>query len=165
MKKFNLPILFSLVWVALSGGAYGGTQTDTLDVNVTSVAACAMVVTGINFPDYDGTTSVSANGQITVTCPMDLMYFITLDAGQNFNGQLRNVSAGAYLLTYRLGHSLTGNEWGDSGFASTYPQGSAVTNTGNGTPQLHLVDGYLSGGQAVPAGLLFTDTVAVTLHY
>lgn len=165
MKKVLLGAAIMLsVGLIVSRSAHAPTATTTLDVSATADPVCTVFTTPVDFGQYDDTNGNVATGDITVTCPLDVSYDITLDQGQHYSGY-RHVSDGLHWLTYILwdpGHSY---EWGDSGYGNTYPNGSSVSDVGDGTPQSHIVNAELLPEQGpVPDGI-YSDTVAVTVYY
>jgi spore coat protein U-like protein len=165
MKKILLILIFLVTLIGLSANSYAGTVTTTFDVNVNVVPACSVTATGINFPDYDGSSTVDANGDVTVTCSLGIPYNIALDAGLHVDGLgRRQMSDGINTLIYAL-FKPTGQEvWGDSDFDNTYPGGTSFAVTGSGAPQGHQVLGSITPGSTVPPGA-YSDTITVTVHY
>jgi spore coat protein U-like protein len=166
MKKLIISLFIMALGISLSGAAYGGTETATLDVSVNKVVACTVSTTAVNFGDTDGTTMLYADGDVTVNCTPGAPYNIALDAGQNYDTALgRILSYGVNTISYGLtqdpGYQT---QWGDSDFANTFDEGSSLADTGDGTDQPHTVYGYVGTGNNVPAGT-YTDVVTVTVYY
>jgi spore coat protein U-like protein len=164
MKKLLLILVGLSVCMAFSVTTYAATETTTFDVNVTVVPACLVTATGITFPDYDGFNGVTSDGDVTVTCSSGVPYNIALDAGLYYAPGLRRISDGMNFIQYALWQGVSGPAWGDSDYANTYPAGSSLADTGDGTAQAHVVNGTISLGQSAPPGA-YSDTVTVTVHY
>lgn len=164
MKKILLAILVLVVGVAFTANSYATTSTSTLDVSLNAVVSCSVSTSPVIFDGYDGSVDVIGFGDVTVNCPLDVRYEIALDAGANFDGDYRNMSDGANTIWYGLGDPTGTYEWGDAEYAATYPFGSVVSDTGNGSAQPHTVIGGVAAGQAVSTDPYF-DVVNVTVYY
>lgn len=165
MKKLLLAMLVISVCIALSTGAYAGTATTTLDIRVDVVPACTVSSTGIAFAAYDGTSTLAAPGDVTVTCSEGVQYNIALDRGRNFDGNIRRMSGPpSYFLNYSL-YKPDAQDWGDSDYAGSFPGGTSYGPiVATGVQDQHIVDGRLFGGQSVPHST-YSDIVMVTVHY
>lgn len=146
----------------------------SLDVstNVGNVpVTCSVSATGVAFPWVDGGTDTTANGDVTVNCPLSTKYEILLDGGSNYNANNannRNESSqnNAYLIPYQLYVDANYTTvWGDNIlFLST-----GVVGTASGLDQSHTVYGKQFGSQV---GLLtslpndiYSDIVNVDVQY
>jgi spore coat protein U-like protein len=162
-------ILMALAMVlAVSGAASAATQTANLNVSATVAVVCTVSTTVIDFGVLSSVDITLANGDVTVACATGVPYWIALDAGTNFVGGSRAVSiegVGPDFVQYALFKDFpTDTDWGDADFANTFPGGSSMADTGNGTAQSHTVYGVISPSESQPPGT-YTDTVVVTVYY
>lgn len=164
MKKAVLAVIVAAACIASSATAHAFTVGTTFDVTANVVEACTVTATGITFPDYDGVAYQFGTGGVTVTCPTGIPYNIALDGGLHYDGTFfRQMASGTNMLRYDL-TKPAGGYWGDSDYENTYPNGSSLPDTGDGTPQAHTVGGTIRSAQPVPPGA-YSDTVTVTVHY
>lgn len=157
-------------WVMLVipvGSSRAATVTTTLPVSLTITAgACEVQATSINFGNVPSATDVTGTGTITVTCSSGTPYTVTLDGGLHAGNTHRFLASSAGgSVAYDLYKDAANTQvWGDSGFASTYPNGTAVVGTGTGSGQPLTVFGKtLSNTANVPG--TYTDTVVVTVIF
>jgi spore coat protein U-like protein len=172
MKKLIISLFIMALGISLSGAAYGGTETGTLNVSANSVAACTVTVIPIDFGDYVGTVDKYANGDVIVNCNDGVGYSISLDAGSNYESSFatyRHVCGASapsdcspYLLYQDVG--LT-TEWGDG--SSTHPAAilSDLSTIADGTDQSHPVYGWLLNRSPAPPVGLLSDVVNVSVNY
>jgi spore coat protein U-like protein len=169
MKRSGIWALSLMVITVLFPLERGGAQSvnTIIPISVTVAAACSISGTGLNFGSYVG-TQLTSTGTITVTCSQDRPYNVTLDRGLNVTGGLRGMRDLAFTgwLSYFLyKDSALTQEWGDSGFAGTYPLGTSVSGTGTGSAQTLTIYGQLVANQlGAPPGT-YTDTVVATLLF
>jgi spore coat protein U-like protein len=169
MKKILLTMVVLTAGVVFSANSYAATTSTTLGVSLTAVVLCTVQTSPVVFDGYDGTLDVFANGDVTVDCPDGLPYAIALDAGQNFDGLIRNMNDdlenGQSIVSYYLYQPDGVTYWGDAGgYGDTYLDGGAVFDVGNNLPQPHQVQGHVPESQNVPLELAY-DGVTVTVYY
>jgi spore coat protein U-like protein len=169
MKKLIFCLFILAVNVYYAGISYAGTKTSTLDLSVTVIDACTIISTApVSFPDYDGSTAVTALGDVTVNCSPEVLYDIAFDAGLNYDPteSFRKLADDSgNVLNYTLEEPGTGSVLGDNGGCGegTFT-GTSLNDTGSGTDQPHDVQGIISAGQQAPAGpSTYNDTVGVTV--
>ncbi len=168
-RKLQIALIgFALViGIAPLTNALAATVTTTLPVSLTITAgACQVQATSINFGNVPSTTDVTGTGTITVTCSSGTPYTVTLDGGLHAGNTHRFLASSAGgSVAYDLYKDTANTQvWGDSGFASTYPNGTAVVGTGTGSGQPLTVFGKtLSNTANVPG--TYTDTVVVTVIF
>ena len=165
MKRFILLLSVIGMTIFFANALYAGTQTASLNVSATAVAACSVSVTDVNFGNYVGDYQY-ASGNVEVTCSPGVTYYIALDAGQHSLGtdagrQMSNGEVPPEFIGYEL-QSQPGIPWGDEGYGDTY-LASPVQDLGNGAAQNHEVIATAYAA-AVPAGS-YSDVVQVTVNY
>jgi spore coat protein U-like protein len=122
---------------------------------------CSFSATNIGFGNYSGST-IRATGTLTVSCPLGILYAISLDAGTGPGATVsnRSMTAGSDRLQYGLfsNASDTAN-WGNT------PGTGWVVGIGNGRDQFLTVYGMVPGHQLpVPGrGRLYNDNIVATL--
>lgn len=158
------------------------TLTTTMPISVQISSGCTLSAAGINFGNYatgPGAPPVSATGTISVTCPSNLPYKVSLNTGTALqdtvlgpNGPSPNQRAMTFSNNARLGYELYKDAarsaiWGDSDTANTYSNGSSQSGTGTGATQSLTVFGFVPGGQSIsaPTNANGTDTITVTLLF
>ncbi len=127
--------------------------------NSAPAQSCTLSATNVNFGTYTGTAVSPGASTILVTCPSGVVYQVLLNAGQGSGASetVRNMTGGAYTLSYGLYQdSSHSNNWGNT-TATGYQQG-----TGTGSAQAFYVFPQLTAGQKVAPGT-YTDTITVTL--
>ena len=166
MKRFILLLSIIGMTIFFANAVYAATQTASLNVSATAVAACSVSVTDVNFGNYVGQVQ-SATGNVEVTCSPGVIYKIALDAGQHSTGadggrRMSNGETPEEFIGYELYSDPDGNIWGDLGYGDTYPS-IPVQDLGTGAAQNHEVfaDAYAAD---VPAGS-YSDVVQVTVNY
>lgn len=156
-----------VVGIAPLTNVLAATVTTTLPVSLTITAgACEVQATSINFGNVPSATDVTGTGTITVTCSSETPYTVTLDGGLHAGNTHRFLASSAGgSVAYDLYKDAANTQvWGDSGFASTYPNGTAVVGTGTGSGQPLTVFGKtLSNTANVPG--TYTDTIVVTVIF
>jgi len=158
-------VLSALIYIhALGGIADAATVTGTLPVSVNVFVTCTVTTSPVNFGSVTGESSAVTAGSVVVNCPIDIPYFITLDAGQHYSGGYRRIVSGAYSAAYELRKPDLAL-WGDSDYANTYPAGGSLPDTGTGVNQSHVVNATLFPFTGIPAETVLIDTVTVTVYY
>lgn len=168
------------LWLSLVAGAVAGwgivitdglagSVTTILPVHVTVVPQCAVSANGIEFGTWSSQT-VIGKGTISVTCAKGIEYHVVLNAGANFDPAIQTRQlAGSnphHKLAYRL-YQDTGLsiEWGDRGYANSYPTGSGIRGIGTNQPQPITVYGTIPASSAhLPSGS-YSDLTLVTIHF
>lgn len=170
-----MRLLLSLVVGVVAGcgivmtDGFAGSVTTTLPVHVTVVPQCAVSANGIEFGTWSS-QAVTGKGTITVTCAQGVEYHVVLNAGGHFDPatQARQL-AGPNLhhkLSYRLYQdSSLSIEWGDRGYANSYPTGSGIRGIGTNHPQPITVYGAIPTSSVhLPSGS-YSDVTLVTIHF
>ena len=167
LRQFSLAMLISMFLPLAS--AYAGNVTTVLPIHVTVLPHCGVSTNGIEFGAWSQQTVVG-KGTIGVACAKGIDYQVSLSAGASFDAanQTRQLSGPnpTRKLSYRLyqdsGLSI---EWGDRGYANSYPLGSSVRGTGTNSAQPITVYGKIpSSSEHLPPGS-YSDTVLVTVHF
>jgi spore coat protein U-like protein len=148
----------------VSQEAEAATATANVAVTATVLSICSVAASPLAFGNYDPTsgTPKDATADITATCTPGISYTLTLDDGTTPTGSFnqRQMAGSSETLGYNL---YTANDygtvWGDGGGST-----GDVTDTGNGTGQIHTVYGRIPETQYVASGA-YSDTVQVTLTY
>lgn len=167
LLPWSLVVIISTVVVL--NPAHAGSMTTVLPVSVTVVPQCAVSATGVEFGTWSSQTVIS-KGTIGVTCAKGVEYQIALDAGSNFDPatQARQLAGPDphRKLTYRLYQdSSLSIEWGDHGYANSYPTGRPVRGIGTNLPQSIAVYGKIpSSTDRLPPGS-YSDVTMVTIHF
>jgi spore coat protein U domain-containing protein, fimbrial subunit CupE1/2/3/6 len=120
---------------------------------------CSFRATNINFGNYTEST-IRLTGTLTVSCPLGLLYAISLDAGNGSGATVfnRSMSSGSDRLQYGLysNASHTAN-WGNT------PGTGWVVGIGNGRDQFLTVYGLVPGNQFPASERLYNDNIVATL--
>jgi len=122
----------------------------------------------IAFGDY-ASARLEAGGYVNVNCQTGIPYHIALGAGSNYRPPSfwRSLSTGGPppTLQYNLYKDSTYIDvWGDSDYANTFPYGTSLADTSNGSEQRHPVYGRIPENQSVPTGA-YADVVNVVVHW
>lgn len=148
--------------------------SSTLNVAATVAVDCTVTTTPVSFGNLNATQRTLANGDVSVTCTTGTPYTITLDAGLNpdsslgFRARYMKNAASIDTARYFLDVILGDPQWGDAGYANTFPAWGGVADTGNGLTQPHTVYGEAYGRNTLdlPASSgFYSDTVTVTVLY
>jgi spore coat protein U-like protein len=165
MINRKLSALSIVVFIlALAGIAGAATVTGTLPVSVNVFVTCTVTTSPVNFGSVTGEGSAVTTGSVIVNCPLDIPYYISLDAGEHYSGGYRRIASGSYSAAYELRKPDLAL-WGDSDYANTYPAGGSLPDTGTGVNQSHVVNATLFPFTGIPAETVLTDTVTVTVSY
>jgi len=139
-----------------------------------SVSARLQPVVSVSTTNLDFGTWVAADdvhtaaATVTVQASTGTSYAITMDAGQHYDGVFwRHVQNKGFDVPYLVVDPSDSFLWGDSGFADSYPPGSAVHGVGSGSPQSFTANGFLFALFANPESLAgtYTDFITVTVYY
>ncbi len=169
MTRIIAAVLIAVTaWACQQGGVQAGTVSTSFPVSISVGEGCTIGVSGITFGTYVQAGGVDANGSITVTCPLNIAYNVTMNSGLNFDstsGRRRMNNGADQFLTYNLyRNSGFSTIWGDFGFQNTIPNGTPLPGTGTGVAQTVTVFGHVHTGQAVPNGT-YNDDVLVTVNF
>jgi len=168
MKKILSAVCLITLSLVFAGITYASQTTGTLQVSANVVGVCTVTTSPVPFGNVTGNVYVFANGDVTVNCPAGTAYHIALDYGLHYSSGERRISSGTYNAYYGLFKTVAAPiPWGDNdpGYANTYPFGSSVADTGNGSIQAHTVYATLYNFSGIPVGTTLTDTVTVTVYY
>lgn len=132
-------------------------------VSATAVESCIVSADDHAFGTYDPLTPAptDATSSISVTCTVDAVYDIALNAGAGAGATVaaRRMSRDGEALVYSLYRDGARTQaWGDKVGSDT------VAGVGTGLPTNHLVYGRITAKQAVRSGR-YVDTVVATLYY
>jgi spore coat protein U-like protein len=120
---------------------------------------CSFRATNIDFGNYTEST-IRLTGTLTVSCPLGVLYAISLDAGNGSGATVsnRSMSSGSDRLQYGLysNASYTAN-WGNT------PGTGWVVGIGNGRDQFLTVYGLVPGNQFPASERLYNDNIVATL--
>lgn len=154
--------------------ALADTQTGTVTVKATLVAACAAVTpVTLDFGNIASIGALAANNDKTTTfqvaCSNGAPYTVYLgDGGNRIAGSNRRMANGTALLPYQL-YSDTGfsHVWDTTGMGVGVTGGSGgVNGTGNGANQTMTIYGRIASGTVPPATIgAYSDTVVITVAY
>lgn len=168
MSRMIAVVLIAVAgWACQELGVQAGTVSTSFPVSATVGEGCTINVSGISFPTYTQ-TGVDTTGSITVTCPQNIAYNVTMNSGLNYDsvsGRRRMNDGAGNLLMYNLyrNSGLT-FIWGDNGFQNTITNGTPLPGTGTGAAQTVSVFGHVHSNQIVPNGT-YTDNVLVTVNF
>jgi spore coat protein U-like protein len=167
LLPWSLIVIISTVVVL--NLAHAGSVTAVLPVIVTVVPQCVVSANGIDFGTWSSQV-VTGKGTIDVTCAKGVDYQVVLSAGANFDPatQARQLAGPnpTQKLSYRLYQDAGLNiEWGDRGYANTYPAGSGMRGIGTNQAQHIVVYGMIPASpEHLPPGS-YSDTALVTIHF
>lgn len=137
----------------LSTAALANPVTDTFDVTATVAESCTIESTqDVAFPTFDPFTGGSASGDLEVMCTNGTGYDIAL-VSTGFLDHATEVGQLGYGLFQDSGHS---SAWGNDE--------NQVSDTGNGTAQLHTVYVDIPADAEVPVGV-YSETVTVSVNW
>ena len=167
IRMFAIFFIAMTAWVSQLVSVQAGTMSASFPVSATVEEGCTIGATGLSFGPYTQ-TGVNASGSITVICPQNMPYNVTMNSGLNYDpasGRRRMFGNTGQMLTYNLyrNESLT-VIWGDSGFQNTIPNGTPLPGTGIGTAETVTVYGRVHANQTAPNGG-YTDDVLVTVNF
>lgn len=156
-------------WGIVITDGLAGSVTTILPVHVTVVPQCAVSAHGIEFGTWSS-QAVIGQGTIGVTCAKGVEYQVALNAGSNFDSaiQARHLAGPDphHKLPYRLYQdSSLSIEWGDRGYANSYPTGSPVRGIGTNLPQAIAVYGKIPGSTDRLSPGSYSDVTMVTIHF
>jgi spore coat protein U-like protein len=159
----------SVLALAASGAAFGGSETANLSVGATVIDNCTISTSDLMFGNYDpivahAASALDGTGAVTITCTTGATAAILLGQGGTPDGSstdavpLRRMTDGTNFLNYFL-YSNAGftTVWGNDGTVD-------VEATGDGEADLHIVYGLVTAAQNVPGGS-YTDTVVATVTF
>lgn len=166
-----LSIAISVVvgWVMAITEGFAGSVTTTLPVHVTVVPQCAVSAHGIEFGTWSS-QAVTGKGTIGVTCAKGVEYHVALNAGANFDAAVQSRQLAGpdqnLKLPYRLYQdSSLSIEWGDHGYANSYPLGSAVHGVGTNLPHSMSIYGKIPASTERLSPGSYSDVTVVTIHF
>lgn len=137
-----------MAWGGQQVAVQAGTVSTSFPVSAMVEEGCTTGAAGVSFGPYTQ-TGVDASGSITVICPQDMPYNVTMNSGLNYDsatGRRRMFSNTGQLLTYNLYRNVSLTLiWGDSGFQNTIPNGTPLPGTGTGVVQTVTVYGRVHG--------------------
>jgi spore coat protein U-like protein len=173
MASLNLAL--KLVAVGLAVGylvlsrpptmSAAGSSTATMNVTATVNVNCNMSSpAALAFGTYDpiganasSNLDVSPNA-LAVKCTRGAVAQVALDLGSHAEGQTRRLSSGTSFLTYEIyTTSARTTIWNTTNTVAYNAASSATTNLP--------VYGRIPGGQDVPAGGSYTDTITATINF
>lgn len=163
--------LLLLIGVLIFAGAvvFADFESTTLPVSARLLSVLSVSTTTLDFGTWEVDDTVNvATATVSVQAAAGTSFAITLDAGQHHDGLFwRYVQNGAYQVPYLIFDPTGSFVWGDGGYVSSYPRGSAVHGVGNGSPQSFTAEGFLFAQFADPESLfgMYTDSVTVTVYY
>ena len=165
MKKFLPAVLILSLCIFLAGNAQADTKSANLAIFADAQVTCILQGNSIDFGTYDG-DFLQGNTTITVQCTDQTAYTISYNEGNSFDGSRRMESTevpenylGYYLECQDIITNSVNQECGDDALI-----GFTSSGTGNGNLQTWEIEGYVYGGQFVPAGI-YEDNVAITLTF
>jgi len=162
MNKIKMILVSFLSLALFSSPVYA--ITGNLNVGASAIGACTIVsVTDIDFGVHQqnagGGTFVS--GDITVNCQAGTPYDVTLDGGQQTDGNMRFLlnEDGITLAMYDLGSPLWG-QWGDNGVTIGAP---SLAGFGTGADEILTIDALLNDNLFAPG--IYSDTVVINVNF
>lgn len=183
MRKLVLGSFAFVVAMGLAAFSYGAqTAVSNLNMQITVTPQCSIQTTPIAWNGaWDGSAAVTGMGSVTVTCRnAGTPWNVAMDGGlNNSTGSMRsmgNTSGGCGLsqcppgaggIDYKI-YQLTvgGTEWGDQGFANTFPAPAYPPNgTAAGSQTVNVAGEILANPNFVGGGGVWYDAVGITLHY
>lgn len=160
-SNLSAAVLGVLVLGLNCTSAAAGTTTTTFAVTATVQATCVISADTMAFGTYTGVAATGAS-DIRVTCTNTTPYNVGLNkglaTGATVNTRKMTGTAGAV-----LGYSLFSNagrttNWGETIGTDT------VSQTADGTAQVHTVYGAVAAGQYVAPGD-YADTITATVTW
>lgn len=146
--------------VGLSSDVQAGTATGDFEVRVTVTAACTLVTSDLQFPNYTTGQLSPIDGQVdfVVECPGASNLPVQLRVSPFGGGSVFEMANGlGDVLTYTLSDSA-------GGAAMAWNEDRAFGPIVDGTPQNLTVHGQIPGGQTVPEGS-YAQQVTATLTF
>lgn len=166
MTRAVLSGLMIAILIGMSAVDRLGAQTASTQVPVTAtvVRNCTIRATPVAFGNYDpivanATQPLDSTGSLTVTCTRNTPAVITIDFGQNAQGQVRRMTAGAAaFLTYEL--------FKDAGRTQPWTPANGIDAgpAPSKEPRVFTIYGRVLQAQDVAAGS-FSDTVLATVQF
>lgn len=156
----KVALLASASLPLLASSAYATDVTDTLDLQATIVASCAVTVgANINFGGAIVTLAnpINQSSSVDVLCSNGTPYTVGIDFGLNGN---RVLSDGA-------SHTIEYELYTDAGFSTIFPtiSASSIGATGDGVnPDTYDIYAQIPS-QTTPVNGTYTDTVTVAVRY
>jgi spore coat protein U-like protein len=166
-KRCTLGLLAAALVLPLAATA--GSTTGALVVNATVLNTCAIVPGTLNFGNYDSasTTDLTASTNMVLTCTPGTAYTISMDKGLGSGATttVRVLTNGSNTMQYKLyqdsGHA---HNFGNTAGTDTLSGTSSLSGLTNNIPVYGVIpNSQLSSGSV--AGLLYADTVTVTVSY
>lgn len=176
MKKFFVLLIVPVIIICFNDITFGGSQSTQMNVSVNVAAGCMITTNPLTFPQitpYISPNSVQASTTIVANCTTDTVYFISIDAGQNYetirSSRRMFHEGGAFAIYYYIvwDDYATGSQAGDPGYGDTFPQGFLKQGIGNGINQTHTIVGGIGVGDNFinkPLGD-YHDTLNVAVHF
>ncbi len=121
----------------------------------------------IDFGSLSPGSMGTSSALITLRASKRTIYHIALDAGLNFqpNTRLMLRQGGTETIPYTLWkEDKKLEEWGDKGYAGTYPYGTTLKAVGNGKDQTFSVTAKCQTSSSIVPGV-YRDIVTITVHY
>jgi len=175
MKKMRFITIGGAALLFAANSGFATMVSTTADYQVSIAAACSVDASGQNFGTYPSGTGQLldlAGGQVSVTCPANTTYRVGMDYGLAYDGNYRNMVSGNNFVQYAIytvqgdpfnsEFSDVGLETIDPAYTVTYPWGSSIAGTGDGTLQSYNLLGFINFQGTEPNGN-YTDTVTVTV--
>lgn len=133
--------------------------SNALEVTTNYENSCNLLATtDLNFGQIDDLSKdVTSSGRVTLLCPLNTSWKVSLDQGLNANGTTRRMRKGPDYIAYGLYQDAQNSQvWSNSATAQ------GVGN--NGTQSIHIY-GKVMKSLIAPAAGDYQDTVTVTLTY
>ena len=162
-KRIVAPLAAAMM--ALAGTAGAAEKTTTFQVSAVVTTNCVISADAMDLGTFDGSNTLTAASDITVSCTNGTPYSVNLSTGGSGDYAARELTDGVSTLVYNLYTSNTyGTVWGDGSGATGRLGG---TGGGMATVDTLTVHGRLRAADntgAIDAGT-YTDTITATVVY
>jgi spore coat protein U-like protein len=162
MKRFLLCATALATFSVAQSVQAADTESASVSASATVSTVCALSTTPLGFGEVSLTGVTNGSASVTATCTDGGAYDIGIDDGLHADAGQRKLVSGDNSLNYDLYSDASyGTRWGN--IVGT----SAVSGTGDGTPQELQIYGQIAASQAIVSGngIEYADTVAVTITY
>jgi spore coat protein U-like protein len=149
MKRYLAALAATLALIAAPAQAtpFNPPVTGTMKVSTNVIPACTISLTDFAVGTYDANAALTNTHSINFQCTAGTTFQLVLS---NFTGKL---TSGTDTLNYTLANR-TGN-WANNG---------TLAVVGSGAPQSETLTATIAGGQYVPVGTSYAETITFSLE-
>lgn len=137
----------------------GNSSVNSLNITTDYENGCNLIAaTDINFGQInDLSQDVNSASTVTLSCPLNTSWKVSLDQGLHYNGTTRRMRNGTGYIAYGL--------YQDANNTQTWTNTATAQGTGsNGIQSIHIY-GKVKKSSVIPAAGEYQDTITVTLTY